>query len=71
MPLNAGGGDGPGKFVLVFVSAFVEEVDFVGSCDSDRGVYGNVAHCYPDDTLVVPFEVPDLGLREKTHELMI
>ena len=67
VPFDAGGGDGAGELVLVFVTAFIEEVDLVGGGDGDGGVDGHVGHSYTDDALVVVLQVLDLGLGKKTH----
>ena len=55
----------------MLVSAFVEEMDFVGSGDSDGGVDGNVRDSYADDPLMIVLEVLDLSFREETHQSKI
>lgn len=61
MPFDAGGRDGPAEFVLVFVSALIEEMNLVGSGDGDSGIHLYVRNRYPNDPLLVCFQVLDLG----------
>lgn len=51
----------------MFVSAFVEEMYFVGGGDGDGGVDRHVGYSYSDDPFVVVLEVLDLCLREEAH----
>ena len=68
MPLDASGCDGPGEFVLVFVSAFIEEMYLVGGCDSNGWVDGYIGNSDSDDSLMIVFEVFDFCFGEKTHQ---
>lgn len=52
----------------MLISAFVEEVYFVGGRDGDGGVDGDVGDADADDPLVVVFEILDLSLREEAHQ---
>ena len=67
MPLDAGGSDRAREFILVFVSALIEEVDLVGSGDGNGGIDGHVGDSDPDDALMIVPQVLYLSLGEETH----
>jgi len=46
----------------MFIATFIEEVNFVGSGDSDGWVDQNIRDCYPNDSLMIAFQVFDFSL---------
>lgn len=46
----------------MFLSTLVVEVDFVGSCNRDCWVDGDIGYCDSDNLLVVAFELAYLSL---------
>ena len=42
---------------------------FIGSGDGDGRIDGHIWNCYPNDALVIAFEILDLCFREKTHQI--
>ena len=53
----------------MFVSTFIEEMDFVGCSNRNGRIDRHVGDSYSDDSLMVVLELFDLGFGEETHQI--
>lgn len=51
----------------MLISTLIKEMDLVGSCDGNGGIDGDVGHRNSYDSLMIAFQVLDLGLWKETH----
>ncbi len=67
VPFDTGGSNWPWEFILMFLTTFIEQMNFVWCCYGNCWIDWYVWDCNTNDTLVVSLKVLDLSFWEKTH----
>lgn len=67
MPFDRSWGNCSGKLILVLLTTFIIQMNFVGSRDGNGGVNRHIRNRDSDNLFIIALKLTDLCFREKAH----